>query len=160
MNEFKNSTILSIKDIREVNRHLYLKTPLYLVLYAVCILSIISRLIDYFVYNVVNLSATIPFLLALVAMFIVFVTNSKNMYKETLGENGNPIEYNYSLENGVITLHTSSGDEKSLPLNEIYKSFETKNCFTMRCRDGSFFIIKKNGFTLGTAEDFKKVLKG
>lgn len=158
MNEFKNVTTLTKNDIREITTHLYLKTPLYLVLYAVCILTIISRLADYFVNNVVNLSATIPFLLALVAMFLVFVTNSKNMYNETLDENGNPIEYNYSVENGVITLHTLSGDEKSIALAQIYKSFETKSCFAIRCRDGSFFIIKKNGFTLGTAEEFKNIL--
>ena len=71
MNSFENKTVLSKKDITEINTHIYLKTPLYVVLYIVCILSIIARLIDYFAYNVVNLSATIPFVLALIAMVFV-----------------------------------------------------------------------------------------
>ena len=72
MNGFENRTVLSKKDIAEINTHIYLKTPLYIVLYIICILSIGARLVDYFVYNVVNLSATIPFLLALIAMAFVF----------------------------------------------------------------------------------------
>ncbi len=158
MNELKNITTLSKQDIKEVNKLFYLKTPLYLVLYAVCILSIISRLIDYFVFNTINLSATIPFLLALIAMFVVFVTNSKNMYEQSIDENKNPIEYRYTIDAKSIKLETSDGKKKCVELITIYKSFETKNCFVIKCRDGSLFIIKKDSFLEGSAEDFKKLI--
>ncbi|MBO5106122.1 MAG: YcxB family protein [Clostridia bacterium] len=152
MNSFENKTVLSKKDITEINTHIYLKTPLYVVLYIVCILSIIARLIDYFAYNVVNLSATIPFVLALIAMVFVFVTNNRNMYKQSLDDNGEPLTYTYTLGDGVLRLETSDGKTGEMPKNMIYKSFETKNCFAVRGRDNSLFIIKKDGFIEGDAE--------
>ena len=139
MIEFKNTTTLSKSDITEINSHIYLKTPLYIVLYIICISSIGARLVDYFVYNVVNLSATIPFLLALIAMVFVFITNNRNMYRQSLDDNGNSIQYNYSLEDGVLKLRTSDGKSGEMPKNMIYKSFETKNCFAVRSRENSFF---------------------
>ena len=142
MNGFENRTVLSKKDIAEINTHIYLKTPLYIVLYIICILSIGARLVDYFVYNVVNLSATIPFLLALIAMAFVFITNNRNMFKQSLDENGNP-----------------DGKNGEMPRNAIYKSFETKNCFAVRSRENAFFIIKKDGFTQGSSDNLKEFLK-
>lgn len=158
MNGFKNKTLLSKSDITEINTHIYLKTPLYVVLYIICILSIVARLVDYFAYNVVNLSATIPFLLALVAMAFVFITNNRNMYKQSLDDNGNPLEYNYTLEEGVLKLKTSNGAEGKIPKNMIYKSFETKSCIAVRSRENAFFIIKKDGFFEGDLNDLKKFL--
>lgn len=158
MNSFENKTVLSKKDITEINTHIYLKTPLYVVLYIVCILSIIARLIDYFAYNVVNLSATIPFVLALIAMVFVFVTNNRNMYKQSLDDNGEPLTYTYTLGDGVLRLETSDGKTGEMPKNMIYKSFETKNCFAVRGRDNSLFIIKKDGFIEGDAEALKGFL--
>ncbi len=159
MIEFKNTTTLSKSDITEINSHIYLKTPLYIVLYIICILSIVARLVDYFFYNVVNLSATIPFLLALIAMVFVFITNNRNMYRQSLDDNGNSIQYNYSLEDGVLKLRTSDGKSGEMPKNMIYKSFETKNCFAVRSRENSFFIIKKNGFSEGDADALRDFLK-
>ena len=159
MNGFKNKTVLSKKDITEINTHIYLKTPLYVVLYVICILSIAARLVDYFVYNVVNLSATVPFLLALIAMAFVFITNNRNMFKQSLDDNGNPITYNYTLEDNLLKLETSDGKKGEMPKNAIYKSFETKNCFAVRSRENAFFIIKKDGFTEGTSNDLKSFLK-
>ncbi|MBE6761896.1 MAG: YcxB family protein [Ruminococcaceae bacterium] len=159
MIEFKNTTTLSKSDITEINSHIYLKTPLYIVLYIICILSIGARLVDYFFYNVVNLSATIPFLLALIAMVFVFITNNRNMYRQSLDDNGNSIQYNYSLEDGALKLRTSDGKSGEMPKNMIYKSFETKNCFAVRSRENSFFIIKKNGFSEGDADALRDFLK-
>ena len=159
MNGFENRTVLSKKDIAEINTHIYLKTPLYIVLYIICILSIGARLVDYFVYNVVNLSATIPFLLALIAMAFVFITNNRNMFKQSLDENGNPITYTYTLEENVLKLQTSAGKNGEKPRNAIYKSFETKNCFAVRSRENAFFIIKKDGFTQGSSDNLKEFLK-
>lgn len=159
MIEFKNTTTLSKSDITEINSHIYLKTPLYIVLYIICILSIGARLVDYFFYNVVNLSATIPFLLALIAMVFVFITNNRNMYRQSLDDNGNSIQYNYSLEDGVLKLRTSDGKSGEMPKNMIYKSFETKKCFVVRSRENSFFIIKKNGFSEGDADALRDFLK-
>lgn len=159
MNGFENRTVLSKKDIAEINTHIYLKTPLYIVLYIICILSIGARLVDYFVYNVVNLSATIPFLLALIAMAFVFITNNRNMFKQSLDENGNPITYTYTLEENVLKLQTSDGKNGEMPRNAIYKSFETKNCFAVRSRENAFFIIKKDGFTQGSSDNLKEFLK-
>lgn len=160
MKELKNKTVLSKQDIREINGHIYLKTPLYVVLYVVCVLSVIVRLIDYFVYNQVNLSATIPFLLALVAMFLVFVANTKNMYNQSLDENGNATEYDYTVTETGVRLETSDGKSAFMDFKMLYKSFETKNCFALRGRDNSFFIIKKNGFLDATPEEFREILKG
>lgn len=159
MNGFKNKTVLSKKDITEINTHIYLKTPLYIILYVICILSIVTRLIDYFVYNVVNLSATIPFLLALLAMAFVFITNNRRMFKQTFDDNGNTITYNYTLEDNLLRLETSDGKAGEMPKNAIYKSFETKNCFAVRSRENAFFIIKKDGFLEGNAETLKAFLK-
>lgn len=158
MNGFKNKTVLSKKDITEINTHIYLKTPLYIVLYIICILSIGARLVDYFAYNVVNLSATIPFLLALIAMAFVFITNNRNMYRQSLDNNGNPLTYNYTLEDSVLKLEASDGRIGEMPKNMVYKSFETKSCFAVRGRDNSLFIIKKDGFIEGNAEDLKTFL--
>lgn len=159
MNGFKNKTVISKSDITEINAHIYLKTPLYVVLYIVCILSIVARVIDYFAYNVVNLSATIPFLLALVAMAFVFITNSRNMFNQSLDEKGNPITYEYTLEDNLLKLKTSVGAEGEIPRNMVYKSFETKSCFAVRSRENAFFIIKKDGFLEGTADDLRAFLK-
>lgn len=159
MNEFKNTTVLSKKDITEINTHIYLKTPLYVVLYIICILSVAARLIDYFAYNIVNLSATIPFLLALIAMVFVFITNNRNMFNQSLDDNGNPITYNYTLEDNLLRLETSDGKKGEMPKNAIYKSFETKNCFAVRSRENAFFIIKKDCFTEGDAQALKNFLK-
>ena len=160
MIELKNKTTLSQSDITEINKHIYFKTPLYITLYIICILSIGARLVEYFFYNVVNLSATIPFLLALIAMVFVFITNNRNMYRHSLDENGNHIQYNYSLEDGVLKLTTSNGKSGEIPKNMIYKSFETKNCFAVRSRENAFFIINKNGFLEGDAETLRNFLKG
>lgn len=159
MNKFLNKTVLSKKDITEINMQIYLKTPLYLVLYAVCLLSIVARLVDYFVYNQVNLSATIPFLLALVAMFLVYVSNVRNMHNQSLDENGNPIEYTYTAENGVLRLETSDGKTGELSYKMVYKTFESQNCFAIRGRDNSFYIIKKDAFLEGDFEAFKAEIK-
>lgn len=159
MNRFINKTVLSKKDITEINTHIYLKTPLYITLYVVCILTLATQLVDFFTNRIINLSSTIPFLLALVAMLLVFVSNNRNMLSQRMDENGNPIEYNYTAENGVIRLETSNGKTSELELKMIYKFFETKNCFGIRGRDNSFYIIKKNGFSEGTAEDFSILLK-
>lgn len=159
MNRFQNKTVLSKKDITEINIHNYFKTPLYIVLYIVCILSIVSRLADYFINNIVNLSATIPFLLALVAMLLVFVSNNRNMQNQSVDDNGQPIEYEYLAEDGVLKIKTSDGRASELEYKMIYKYFETKNCFGIRGRDNSFYIIKKDGFIEGTAEEFSMLLK-
>ena len=123
MNKFINKTVISKKDITEINLQIYFKTPLYLVLYAVCLLSIFSRLVDYFVYNVVNLTATIPFLLALVAMVFVYITNSRNMYNQSLDDDGNSIEYTYSADDDVLKLETSDGKHGELEYKMIYKTY-------------------------------------
>jgi hypothetical protein len=159
MNKFINKTVISKNDITEINMQIYLKTPLYLVLYAVCILSIGARLIDYFVYNQVNLTATIPFLLALIAMVFVYITNSRNMYNQSLDENNNPIEYTYTAEESVIKLETSDGKKGELEYKMIYKTFESKNCFAIRGRNNSFYILRKDAFVEGDFETFKAEIK-
>ena len=159
MNRFINKTVISKNDITEINLQIYFKTPLYLVLYAVCILSIIARLIDYFVYNQVNLTATIPFLLALIAMVFVYVTNSRNMYNQSLDENNNPIEYTYIAEDDVLKLETSDGKKGELEYKMIYKTFESKNCFAIRGKNNSFYILRKDAFEEGNFKTFKESIK-
>ena len=159
MNGFKNKTVISKKDISEINRHIYFKTPLYIVLYIICILSIVSRLIDYFIYNELNLNATIPFLLALIAMVFVFTTNNRNMFNQSIDDNGNPLTYNYTLEDNVLKLQTNDGNNGEIPKNMVYKSFETKNCFAVRSRQNAFFIIKKDSFIEGSADVLKDFLE-
>ena len=159
MNRFINKTVVSKKDINEINLQIYLKTPLYLVLYAVCILFIASSLIDFFVNHIINLSSTIPFLLAIVAMVFVFISNGKNMYRQSLDLNGNPIEYTYTAQDSVLTLETSDGKHGRLEYKRIYKIFESKNCIAIRGRDNSFFILKKDGFIEGDFDTFKLEIK-
>lgn len=159
MNRFINKTVVSKKDINEINLQIYLKTPLYLVLYAVCILFIASSLIDFFVNHIINLSSTIPFLLAIVAMVFVFISNGKNMYRQSLDLNGNPIEYTYTAQDSVLTLETSDGKHGRLEYKRIYKIFESKNCIAIRSRDNSFFILKKDGFIEGDFDTFKLEIK-
>ena len=74
------------------------------------------------------------------------------MYKQSLDDNGEPLTYTYTLGDGVLRLETSDGKTGEMPKNMIYKSFETKNCFAVRGRDNSLFIIKKDGFIEGDAE--------
>ena len=159
MNRFVNKTVVSKKDINEINLHVYFKTPLYIVLYVVCILFITSSIIDYFVYNIINLSSAIPFLLAIAAMIFAFISNSRNMYNQSLDSNDNPIEYNYTAENKVLNLQTSNGKSATIEYRMIYKVFESKNCFAIRTRDNSFFIIRKDGFIEGDFDTFKQEVK-
>lgn len=159
MNRFVNKTIVSRKDITEINLQIYFKTPLYLALYAVCLLFITSSVIDYFMKHIINLSSAIPFLLAIIAMIVVFITNGRNMYKQSLDSNDKPIEYTYTAENKVLHLQTSNGKSAALDYKMIYKVFESKNCFAIRGRDNSFYILRKDGFTEGDFDTFKLEIK-
>lgn len=156
---FENKTLLEMQDIKGVNLQIYLKTPLYIVLYIVCILSIAARLVDYFVSHIINLSAVVPFILALLAMVFVYFANNRTLYRQSTKENGEPIKFTYILEDNILKITTDEGKSHQLDIRLIYKSFESKNCFALRGRDNSFFIIKKSGFILGTAEEFSKLLK-
>jgi len=159
MNRYVNKTVVSKKDITEINLQIYLKTPLYIVLYIVCILFIASSLVDYFVYNVINLTSAIPFVLAIIAMIFVFITNGRNMYNQSLDSNDNPIEYTYTAENKVLTLETSNGKKSTLDYKMIFKTFESKNCFAIRGRDNSFYILRKDAFVEGDFDTFKLEVK-
>lgn len=156
---FENKTLLEKQDIKGVNLQIYLKTPLYIVLYIVCILSICARLADYFVSHIINLSAVIPFILALLAMVFVYFSNNRTLFRQSTKENGEPIEYTYILEDNILKIETDEGKNHELDIRMIYKFFESKTCFAIRGRDNSFFIIKKSGFLSGTAEEFSKLLK-
>lgn len=158
MKPFLNKTVLEKKHFNEINSQIFLKTPLYVVLYIVCILSIITRLIDLFVYNVVNLTAIIPFVLALAAMVAVYFSTSRSQYRQNF-HNDEPIAFEFKVDGNGIFVNTSSGASKTVAFNEIYKTFESKSCFCVRCRDNSFFIIRKDGFLKGEAEQFSKLLK-
>ncbi len=159
MNRYVNKTVVSKKDITEINLQIYLKTPLYIALYAVCILFIASSVVDYFVNHIINLSSAIPFVLAIVAMIFVFITNGRNMYNQSLDSNDNPIEYTYTAENKVLTLETSNGKRAILDYKMIFKTFESKNCFAIRGRDNSFYILRKDAFVEGDFESFKAEIK-
>lgn len=159
MNKFINKTVVSKKDITEINLQIYFKTPLYLILYAVCLLFIGSSIADYFIYNIINLSSAVPFLLAILAMIFVFITNGRNMYKQSLDSNDNPIEYTYTAENKVLHLKTSNGKSATLDYKRVFKVFESKNCFAIRGRDNSFYILRKDGFVEGDFDTFKLEIK-
>lgn len=159
MSKFINETVLSKKDIREINTQIYFKTPLYIVLYAVCILTLASQVADYFVNHVINLSGAIPFLLAILAMVFVFISNNRNMYNQSLDNNNNPIKFTFTAEEGKIKIKTSDGRSSDLAYKNVYKIFESKNCFAIRGRDNSFYILKKDSFLEGDFETFKAELK-
>lgn len=159
MNKFINESVLSKNDIREINAQIYFKTPLYIVLYAVCILTLASQVADYVVNNVINLSGAIPFLLAILAMIFVFISNNRNMYNQSLDSNGNPVKYTFTAEEGKIKIKTNNGRESELYFKNVYKIFESKNCFALRGRDNSFYILRKDGFIEGDFETFKAEIK-
>ena len=159
MEKFVNKTVVSKKDINEINLKVYFKTPLYLVLYAVCIVFIASSIIDFFVLHTINLSSIIPFLLAIAAMIYAFISNGRSMYNQSLDSNDNPIEYTYTAENKVLNLQTSNGKSAIIDYKRIYKIFESKNCFAIRTRENAFFILRKDGFTEGDFNTFKAEIK-
>ena len=81
------------------------------------------------------------------------------MFNQSLDEKGNPITYEYTLEDNLLKLKTNVGAEGEIPRNMVYKSFETKSCFAVRSRENAFFIIKKDGFTQGSSDNLKEFLK-
>ncbi len=158
MKTFVNRTVLQKNHFKEINRQIFLKTPLYIALYVLCVAFIGVSLYDYFFLNVLNLSRMIPFILALAAMVFIYISTVRSQYRQNfLGDE--PTVFDFKVDSRGIAVKTSGGATALLQYGMIYKTFESKNCFGIRCRDNSFFILRKDGFLKGDAREFSKLLK-
>lgn len=158
MSCLKNTTILTKNDFFETNFHTYFKSPRYVILNIVCLISISFGLVDFFVYGSGNLGAVILFAIALVFLVIVFFTSTNALYKQNFIDD-KPLQFDFTVDCDGISVAVSSGASTHISYNMIRSSFETKNNFVLKTTDNSLFIIKKDGFTAGSADDFSLVLK-
>lgn len=66
-------------------------------------------------------------------------------------------EHSYSIFSDSIELTTSQSNQ-TIQLDQVTKIFETENTFCIRVQK-NFMFLAKNGFTKGTASEFREFLK-
>ena len=110
------------------------------------------------IFNIKNLN--IPFIFLFIALLIIFllwrIYFPMKRYQKTQKKLSNIKEasYTFSFYNLYFLL-----DKKVIYYFKLHKVFETKDYFYLYINPDYAMLISKNGFEIGTSDDFRKFIK-
>ncbi len=96
------------------------------------------------------------FLLLLIGFLIFRLYLPVKRYKKTKKEYSNKKEnfFTFSFYDWFFTLN-----DTTFYYFKLYKAFETKDCFYLYINEDTAVMVNKNGFKIGTSEEFSKFIK-
>ena len=159
---FENKCIYDKEFYNEYFKYIYFRRPGVVVfdtiLGIILIISVISIINpNFFEINfyraLINIGVVLLFLLAQIGGFF---ENKNIRYKQDLeANNGKPIE-----EDILITNENIISENIKINFNSIKKAKETKKIFILITKQQNIIVLKKDGFTKGTAREFEEFLSG
>lgn len=103
-----------------------------------------------------NITFILLFLTILILLFLFRMYFPMKRYQKTKKQYSKNKETNISFT--FYKFYFSVG-EKTFPYSRLYKVFETKDYFYLYTDDENAALVSKNGFNLGTAEEFSEFIK-
>lgn len=156
---FENKYTRDREWAKDILGYISFRRPLHIVLYIISAVSLVygvCMLIFYYTLSIV--SFLVPALWAGLLLYIYF-KNLNVTLKRDIEINKKPIEVEVRVTNESIVQTQSTGSEFTLDFSDIKKIVKTKKFIYLWSKSNMLYSIKKEGFIVGSADDFLAFLK-
>ena len=156
---FKNSFEKTDEWIKECNKYNFFGRPTF-IFFDICnVLLLLCGLYQLlFSHTIDLLSLFVPFWWVLLR-FITYRRANKITAKRNLELNGNRCEVTSEFTETFISQTHSNGAQYKLYYDTIKRCHITKNYILLVSKANIIYSLKKDGFSIGTKEDFLKFLE-
>ncbi len=156
---FENKFIRDKQMAKEVYFHYFFKRPSYIVADILLALLFVLNLVTAIISKEANFFLLVITPLIYVMQYLLYDQTVKMLLKrdkELYGDN--PVEIRCEVTEESIKNYSSSGDINELSYSNIKYVAQTKNYILVASKASLIYILKKDGFTYGTATEFIKFL--
>ena len=162
---FENSHVRDKATVKEMYGYEYFKKPRQIVIFALLaffvILYVGFSIWEYVCFGIWSMSYWIIVLYLLVPTveFLLYKVSVKTMLKRDLEMCGKEFEAKFKLTSDSIIGEGMNGGVTETGFDKIKSSVQTKNLIVLRSKANLLFVFRKDGFSIGTKEDFVDFLK-
>ena len=163
---FKNEYVSSLNDIKRINeRYFYflLHSPIRIVLYSFILLGTIANIINFAVMGIWKMSATagIIYVVFIVLYEIWLYRRSMKIWRARRIELNGEQDINvvYEITEDTVSSRSSVGEDVNISLDSVMKIRQSKNLIFMLTRAKIVYTLRKDAFTVGTAEEFVQFMR-
>lgn len=158
---FENNLIRNRDVLNTFYAYFYFKTPLSIVIFSICGLSVILQILSYIFWWDIDILITTEFIPLFIAIPCILysrsVTNTAKRDKEQFGTDSLLVTTSITKD----SLQCTYGELQAAPvaLDQIKKIVVTKKLILMFSKAKLCYILDKNNFTIGTYDDFIPFLR-
>lgn len=162
---FENSHVRDKATVKEMYSYEFFKKPKQIVLFALLaffvILYVGVNIWEYVYYGIWSMEYWIfvPWLLISLLEFLMYKVSVKTTLKRDLEVCGKELEAKFKVTSDSIIGESMTGSVTETGFDKIKSAVQTKNLIILRSKANLLFVFRKDGFSIGTKEDFVAFLK-
>ena len=156
---FQNKHIRDKEWAKDINRYIYFKRPILIVIYILCVLYVFSGILMLIFEQFFDFKLFIFPLLIFAFNLLVYNRNVNLLLKRDLEMCGVTIEVTATVTDEAIMHVMSSGAQYILNYADIKKVVETKKYIYLWSKTNMLYSFKKDSFSVGDEEGFKAFLR-
>lgn len=144
---------------KELYGYYYFRRPLSLVTWSVLLLCLAANVTFGVLGNKISGMVSVALAACLLLRFYSYYYMVNTMVKRDLELYEKEVEVETVVREDGTEVTTSFGETIALRYHTVKTVFQTKNYIFLRTKSNLIHIISRNGFTIGTSEDFLRFLK-
>jgi len=162
---FENSHVRDKATVKEMYGYECFKKPTKIVIFALLAFFVILYvgviIWEYVYFGIWSMEYWIfvPYLIIPILEFLKYKVSVKTTLKRDLEMFGKPADGTFKVTSDSIIGEASNGAVTETGFDKIKSAAQTKNLIVLRSKANLLYVFRKDGFSIGTKEDFVDFLK-